>query len=315
MRFKIITNENVHLQAFKKGDFDFTSLQSYQYDELKNSKEKLKVTTVHLEPKLNSSFMFIGWNSRLPIFADVKTRHAMSLLTDRKQTLEKFSKGLRPPTNGNNGVKSPYSCPESECPIVPFDPAQAKKLLAEAGWADSNKDGCLDRKVDGKDQTLKFSILAGDGDYYKNVLGVYVTEMKKAGVCAEIRQLDWTAMIKLIDDLSFEAYMSGFQNAWPILPRQLFHSENVGKTGSNTWNFVDKEADKIIEQFEGEFDASKRQALSRDLHKKIYASHVATWHHEGGGCYLGRNLELEGLTVADYRANCIYWPRWYKKKK
>jgi ABC-type transport system substrate-binding protein len=169
--------------------------------------------------------------------------------------------------------------------------------------------------VDGKDQTLKFSILAGDGDYYKNVLGVYVTEMKKAGVCAEIRQLDWTAMIKLIDDLSFEAYMSGFQNAWPILPRQLFHSENVGKTGSNTWNFVDKEADKIIEQFEGEFDASKRQALSRDLHKKIYASHVATWHHEGGGCYLGRNLELEGLTVADYRANCIYWPRWYKKKK
>jgi ABC-type transport system substrate-binding protein len=315
IRYKIVTNDNVGLQAFKKGEFDYMDLASYQYDELSKAKDLAKIQIQHLVPKVGTSFMFIGWNGRLPMFADVKTREALSLLTNREETLKKFSKGLRPPTNGPWGITSPYQCPKEKCPVLPFDPARAKKLLAEAGWADSNKDGCLDRKVDGKDQTLKFAVLAGEDDWSKNVMSVYTTEMQKAGVCATIRQLDWTAMIKLIDDLNFEAYISGWQSGYPILPRQLFHSENVGKTGSNTVNFVDKEADKLIGQFEEEFDAQKRMAIGQQIHAKIYDSHAMTFHHEGGGCYLGHNKSLAGVAVADFSPTCTFWPRWFKEKK
>lgn len=315
IRFKFVTNDNVALQAFKKGEFDYMGLASYNYDELRKSKEALKVVPEHLVPKVGTSWTYLGWNSRLPMFADVKTRHALSLLTDRKSTLEKFSKGLRPATNGPWGIDSPYQCPPATCPVDAFDPARAKTLLKEAGWADSDKDGCLDRIVDDKKQVLKFTILAGDGDWTKNVLSVYTTEMKKAGVCAELRQLDWTASIKLIDDLNFEAVFSGWQSGYPILPRQLFHSENTGKTGSNTWNYVDKRSDELIGQFEAEFDAAKRQKIGQELHERIYNAWPIVWHHEGGGCYEGRSVDLQGFTVADYEPSCVYWPRWFKKKK
>ena len=316
IRFKIITNDNVALQAFKKGEFDYTDLASYQYDQL--SKEKsptLKVKTLHLEPKVGTSFMFIGWNTRLPMFSDVKTREALELLTHRQATLAKFSKGLRPPTNGPWGINSPYQCPKEQCPVAPFDPAKAKKLLAEAGWKDTNADGCLDRTVKGKMQTLRFSILTDETDWSKNVLMVYATDMKKAGVCVTLRQLDWTAMQKLVDDLNFQAYLSGWQSGYPILPRQLWYSGNTGKTGSNTTGFKDKVADQLIDQFESEFDDQKRIEIGRKLHKRIYDAHTMLWHHEGGGCYMGINKSLQGVEVADYQATCIYWPRWYKEKK
>src|SRR5690606_10432583 len=89
IRFKIVTNDNVAMQAFKKGEFDFMSLQSYQYDELKAAKEE-KVEAIHLNPKVGTSWMFIGWNGRQSRFADVETRKALALLTDRFSTLEKF---------------------------------------------------------------------------------------------------------------------------------------------------------------------------------------------------------------------------------
>src|SRR5690606_21556267 len=166
----IVTNDNVAMQAFKKGEFDFMSLQSYQYDELKAAKEE-KVEAIHLNPKVGTSWMFIGWNGRQSRFADVETRKALALLTDRFSTLEKFSRGLRPPTNGPWGIDSPYQCSKKDCPVVPFDPKQAKELLAKAGWADTDKNGCLDRTKDGEKQELKFAILSDDGDWSKNVLG------------------------------------------------------------------------------------------------------------------------------------------------
>lgn len=314
IRYKIVTNDNVQMQAFKKGEFDHMGLQSYQFDELRKEKGG-KVEALHLKPKISTSWMYIAWNARLPKFADVKTRHGLALLTDRKLALEKFSKGLRPPTNGPWGIDSPEQCAPAKCPIPPFDPAAAKALLAEAGWADSDKDGCLDRKVNNEKQDLKFSILSDDSDWSKNVLSVYTTEMKKAGVCAEIRQLDWTAMSKLVDDLNFEAFISGFRNDFPNLPRQLWHSSNTGKTGSNSWGFVDPDADKMIDAFETEFDSEKRKVIGQQLHEKIYNAWPVVWHHEGGGCFDGRGQDLLGVTVADYMADCTYWPRWYKKKK
>jgi peptide/nickel transport system substrate-binding protein len=314
IRYKVITNDSVAIQAFKKGEFDFMSLASYQFAELKKNQKTLKVTPVHLQPKIGTSFMFLGWNSRLPKFSDVETRQALSMLTDRNSTLNKFSRGLRPPTNGPWGIDSPYQCPASKCPVVKFDPKGAQKLLTKAGWSDSDKDGCLDRTVKGKKQVLKFPFLASEGDWAKNVLSVYVAQMKKAGVCASIRQLDWSAMIKLIDDLKFEVYVSGFRTGFPILPRSLWHSSNTGKTGSNTWNFVDKKADVLIGQFEKEYDANKRMLIGQKIHERIYKSHAVTFHHEGGGCYVGKNNKLEGLEIANFAGSCLYWPRWYKKK-
>ena len=320
IQFRVVTNNNAAFQAFKKGEFDFSPLSSFQYQpllkEYKSNPSKMKVVPKHLNPRVGTSFMFIAWNGRLQQLSDSKTRKALSLLTNRQETLQKFSKGLRPPTNGPWGINSIYQCPVSECPVLPFSPSKARKLLKEAGWTDSNKDGILDRKnKKGELYNLSFSILASEGDYAKNVLGVYVNEMKKAGVDAKVKQIDWSTLIKLVDEESFDAYFSGFSVSYPILPRGLWHSDSAVKGGYNSWYFKDKEADKLIDTYEKEFSKEKRIELSRKLHKIIYKKNPVTFHHEGGGCYLGFSKELKGVTLAPYYSDCFNWAVWYKEKK
>jgi ABC-type transport system substrate-binding protein len=318
IRFKTITNDQVALQAFKKGDFDFQSLASFQYDTLTqdiakdSASQKFKID--RLVPNFSSGFSWIALNMRLPIFADVKTRHALALLTDRRSTLEKFSKGLRPPTNGPWGINSPYQCTATKCPIIPYDPERANGLLKDAGWTDSDKDGCLDRTIQGEKQVLKFTILAGEGDYWSNVLNVYISAMRKAGVCASMKQLDWSASIKLVGERNFQAHFSGFQIGFPISPRGLFHSVSARATGSNHPGLQDPEIDSLILTYETTMDPKKREEILQQIHEKIYNQHIAIWHHESGGCFVGFKSELRGVVVSPFRGECTFWPRWYKEK-
>lgn len=311
IRFKIITDSNVAFQAFKKGEYDYARLQSFDYEALtKEAKPSDKVVAHKMNPKIETGFAFLAWNNRLPIFKDAKTRHALALLTNRFETLQKFSKGLRPPTNGPWGVNSPFSCPVKECPIIPFDPKKASQLLAEAGWKDTNGDGVLDREG----RPFRFTILTGEGDWARNVIGVYRTEMKKAGIEVQHKQLDWTAMNKLVDELRFEAFFSGFGGSYPLTPRQLWHSENTRPSGSNMWGFNDPKADDLIEDYYNSFDKQKRIQLAQKLHKRIYNAHPVVFHHGSGGCLFGVNKSLQGVEVANFIESCIYWPRWYKTK-
>ena len=54
--------------------------------------------------------------------------------------------------------------------------------------------------------------------------------------------------------------------------------------------------------------------MPRSVSRSAARSHAIVWHHEGGGCYVGRNKKLQGFKVANFSTNCLYWPRWYKKK-
>ncbi len=314
IRFKFITNDNVMLQSFKKGDFDYFPMQSFQYDTMRKEPPSEKHSISHLKPKISSGFMWIVLNTRQGRFSDPKTRQALGLLTDRKSTLEKFSKGLRPMTNGPWGIDSPMQCPPDKCPIQPYDPEAAKKLLKEAGWADTDSDGCLDRTLQGEKQVLNFTILAREEDYARNVLGVYTSSMKKAGVCAQAKLLDWSASMKLIDELNFDAQLSGFQSGYPVEPRSMFHSEGAKATGSNHAGVKDPEIDQLIETFETTFDGKERDKIGQKIHERLYNLYPAIWHHETGGCFVGYRKELKGVEVAPYSGTCIFWPRWYKVK-
>ena len=41
---------------------------------------------------------------------------------------------------------------------IDFDPKKARELLRKAGWSDSDRNGVLDRTVDGKKYEFKFHI-------------------------------------------------------------------------------------------------------------------------------------------------------------
>ena len=167
----------------------------------------------------------------------------------------------------------------------------------------------------GKKEELSFTVLASQGDWHRNVLGTYIAKWKKYGIRAKLKQLDWTAMNQLVDEHKFDAFLSGFRGDYPIRPRQTFHSSNTKKGGYNSYYFVNEEADALIDKVESELDREKRIAYAQDLHRLIYHSHINLFHHEAGGCLIGKLNGLRGVEVAPYDMRCTYWPRWYRARK
>ncbi|HWK89389.1 MAG TPA: ABC transporter substrate-binding protein, partial [Longimicrobium sp.] len=96
-------------------------------------------------------FTFFAWNNTRPMFADARVRRALTMGIDRAQIIRGLLRGFGQPAVGMIPAWSPMHTPMEP---LPYDPDQARQLLAQAGWTDSNGDGMLDKGG----QPLRFSL-------------------------------------------------------------------------------------------------------------------------------------------------------------
>ena len=312
LRFRFATSDEQVAQLMKRGEGDFAELPSYIYDDMAKGGGTGKALLARLDGKAGGSYLAITWNVRRPIFQEARTREALALLTDRPGVMAKLSRGLRPLANGPFGSQSPYQCPPGQCRPAAFDPARAKALLAAAGWRQGERDSCLTRRVGAEEQTLRFNLAFADGDWTRAAVATYVAEFRRAGACVEAKPMEASALDKQIEERAFDALFAGFPIPEPVSPRDAWHSASAGKEGGNLSGWSDPELDKLIDAFDAEFDEAKRQALGREIHRRLYDAHAALWHHESGGCLIATSKSLKGVESAPFAHGCSYWPRWYK---
>ena len=93
----------------------------------------------------------VGWNNRLPMFADRRVRKALSLGINRKSLVDTVFRGHA--TLSAGPVLSSTWAYNRTLPQLSYDPVQAAQLLAQAGWRDSNGDGILDRDGNPRQRT------------------------------------------------------------------------------------------------------------------------------------------------------------------
>jgi len=147
------------------------------------------------------------------------------------------------------------------------DPAQAKRLLAEAGWMDTDGDGVLDKG--GERFSFELATTAGN-PVAETISTVYREELAKIGVEMTIRQLDWAAFLKKVQEWSFDACMLGWSLDVESDEYQIFHSSGAGQKGSsNHVGFVNAEADQLVERFRVTFERKKRIEMLRRFQEII----------------------------------------------
>jgi peptide/nickel transport system substrate-binding protein len=264
LKFRVVNNYDAALIRLKSGSLDYMeALQPVQAVRGTNS-ERFKREFKKYE-YFAPTFSYIGWNNAHPIFGDKRVRQAMTYMTNRKQIVKSVLFGL------GEVVDSPIYLfrPEYDknLKIYPFDPQKGLALLHEAGWRDTDGDGVLDKVIDGKKTPLQFEIKFNSGNAVReSVALVLIDELRKHGIAASVRQLDWTIFLNDVKNHHFDAVVLG----WAMSTTepdgyQIWHSSQAANKGSNAISYKNSRVDQILEEYRREFDEQKRIRLYKEF--------------------------------------------------
>jgi peptide/nickel transport system substrate-binding protein len=268
LKFRVVNNFDAALVRLKSGSLDFMeALQPVQVVRGTDS-ERFKREFKKYE-YYAPTYSYIGWNNDHTIFRDKRVRQAMTYLTNREQIVKSVLFGLGEVVNGHIYLFRPEY--DKTLPSYPFDPAKGMALLAEAGWKDLDGDGVLDKVIDGKKVPFRFEIKINSGNAVrKSVALVLLDELRKHGIDASVRELDWTIFLNDVKNHQFDAMVLGWQMSTTEPDAyQVWHSSQASNKGSNAISYKNARVDEILELYRREFDPEKRIKLYNEFQKII----------------------------------------------
>ncbi|HVS12169.1 MAG TPA: pseudouridine synthase, partial [Planctomycetota bacterium] len=142
----------------------------------------------------------ILWNLRHPPFRDARVRRALTLAINRRELHEALNLPEGMPIF--DVLYTPGQFRRGEIPDpLPYDPEQAKRLLEEAGWHDTDGDGLRERE--GKPFRFTLRTTAAEGG---DKPAVYIqAQLRRVGIQVDLQLLDAEAHDQRVRDGDFEA--------------------------------------------------------------------------------------------------------------
>ncbi|MFN9689564.1 MAG: ABC transporter substrate-binding protein [Bacteroidota bacterium] len=261
--FKIIPDPVSALAALKNEEIDVMQNIAPEDFLVLTSDSTTKAHFSFYTPSSLSSY-YISLNTRLPILSDKKVRRAFAHAIDVDELIKNVFIGfgtrcatpLHPSSAEYNADLKP----------ITFSIEKAKKLLAEAGWSDTDKDGILDKKLGGKKTALRVKYLANASKASSMTLAELIkSNARKAGIDVVIDAKDANTLLDKLRSREFEMISAGRS----ITP-QWSPSQNWRTDADNRSGFGNEKTDQWIDALEREPNQSKRWVISKKLQAEIY---------------------------------------------
>jgi peptide/nickel transport system substrate-binding protein len=220
-------------------------------------------------------YTYVGWNNQRPMFADPRVRRALTMAIDRSAIVETVIAGYGRVAVGP--ILSFMWAFNDELEPLPYDPEQARSLLAEAGWSDSDGDGLFDR--DG--QPFAFELLTNtETQHHQDACTLIHEQLGRIGIAASIRLLDLGALISLMDSGEFDAYLASWHEPTMIDLEDLWHTTDPEAPGSNFVGYSNPEVDRLIVEANQASDFQTQKPLFDRIQELIVADQPYTFMYE-----------------------------------
>ena len=228
---KFIPNENTLLVQFRTGEIDIFDNANISFsDQLLD----LPGVKVYKTPML--MYEHLDLNTENEILSDRRVRQALAFATNREEIAERIYNGLVKSAPLDEFEASNYYNPEA-AGRVRLDLLRARLLLKQAGWADSDGDGILDR--DGKPLRLGITATSGQPNRERAEL-VLRDQYRRIGVDLVIRNYNSTVLYGTYEDggilkrgkfdIAMYAWLSSPQ---PATKEALYSARNIPPRGQN----------------------------------------------------------------------------------
>jgi peptide/nickel transport system substrate-binding protein len=263
--FRVVLDPTVAYQLMLKGELDvLTKIQARQWVQM--TEDPSVIANYRRFRYFTNNYTFVAWNEKRPFFADKRVRLALAELFDQDDFDENSLYGLELRTECIF-YEASSACDPGVKPVA-YDVAQAKRLLAEAGWTDHDGDGIIDK--DGV--PFRFTLISQtNSDRIGDMAAVLQQAYQAVGIDMKYRPMEWSVMLQHLQDHDFDATSLGFGDPDVYTdPFEIWHSSQA-KNGQNWVSFNDPAVDKLIEEGRREFDEGKRTTLWRALGREIHS--------------------------------------------
>ena len=261
--YRFVKDATVASGLFDRGELDLmTNVQPTLWKELEQSPRA--VSEVIRLKGIDNSYSYIAWNEAVPALADYRVRRALAHLYPREAIEKTVDLKLEQPTTCPFWYPSPSCDPTVEA--ISFSPEAARQELLDAGFIESAQ-GVLTR--DGQPLTLRFLMPATSVRLAK-VTQMLQDQFHRIGAELTIETVDISHMSARVTARDFEVV----SRVWTELDAVqdqfgTFHSSQIDG-GANFVRYSSARADALMEAIRSEWDAEKRHALERSLHRQLY---------------------------------------------
>lgn len=267
IEYLIMPDESAAILALKDGSIDVaTEISPKQFDDLQKDKEN-KSNLQFFTPTI-FQYTFLELNTRHPALAERSVRKALARLIDISGFIKNVMQGLADPIVGPIHPSRSYY--NKTLSLIPFSPEVAAMELQTSGWKDNNKDGILDKTIDGKLISLSFVLLVATESGKKLAL-LFQEEAKKLGIEIKPETKDWSLINKDLNELRFDiAAITVGQSPSLYDPYQSWHSSNSKAGGFNRSGFATPATDSLIQLIRTSASESERNTAYLKFQDILY---------------------------------------------
>ncbi len=271
--FNVIPDEITAITQLKSGQIDFMTVSNGEnFKNLMSENPELNFHTPQL-----THFYYIGMNNKSPKLSDKRVRRAISHLVDVDGFIEQMEYGKAQRTVG---VILPFREEyNSDLKPIELDVEKAKELLDEAGWKDTNGDGIRDKIILGQRVELVLDMFVTSGLLGQRLALFLNEKAKPIGIGMNtVQKTNRTIVADHLNTGDYDLYPMIIRSAVTEYdPYTRWHSDNATLGGRNVVQYVNPEADRLIEELQKELNAEKRIQLYAELQAIMYEDQPAVF--------------------------------------
>lgn len=285
---KSIPDGDTLTMALQSGEID--AAQGLPYASLKLFRDNPAFTISSTD---TSRVFQAALNYDSPALQDARVRAAVALAVDREAFCKILLDDNGTPASGPFPASLPYGTawqPSS------YDIAAARRLLAEAGWRDSDNDGYVDK--DGRPLTLRWltyparqelPLLAEAAQQY----------LKNIGIKTEVNITDNYA--SFLKNGQWDIYAKAFVSAPTGEPEYYFTTHVPASSAYNAGHYRNPQAEALLQALRSEIQPPKRTQLAHQLSQLLTEDNAYIYYAHLKMSLIMKN-NVHGLTAhpSDY---------------
>jgi len=308
--FKVVPDYTSRILQLKKGDIDL--IEQVKVEDMEELKDAENLSVINL---VGREYDYIGWNNIDPdsfsagrikpnkFFGTSNVRKALTMAVDRKAILNEYllnqgelavssvSRIFR--SAFNDGVK-PYE----------YDPFEAKKLLAQDGWRDEDKNGILEKG----NEEFRFKMYYPVGNPLREYASVVIkNNLKAVGIEVTNEKMELGTFIDNLYDRKLDSWMVGWGVPIPLELKPFWYSDpNIGVL--NFACYGNSETDKILDQLDTRTSNERKNKLVKKFQEIIHQDEPVSFLYWTPNIIV-YNKRIKNLNITPYGVlvHCWEW--------